>query len=145
MSTSTLPQKIVKLNLAVAGQALSTTAHVVRTVARNAMNVVDASRTAGKVVVGQSRSVVVRTVTTARNGTREVAGQVQAQGEHLGEVIAAEANRTADAALRATSDSPSGKPYEQWTKAQLMERAQELDIDGRASMNKDALIEALRS
>lgn len=34
--------------------------------------------------------------------------------------------------------------YEDWTKAELYERAQELDIEGRADMTKDELIEALR-
>ncbi len=36
-------------------------------------------------------------------------------------------------------------PYEQWTKDELYERAQEIGIDGRSQMTKDELIEALRS
>lgn len=36
-------------------------------------------------------------------------------------------------------------PYEEWTKDELYERAQELDIDGRSDMTKDELIAALRS
>lgn len=35
--------------------------------------------------------------------------------------------------------------YEEWSKDELYERAQELDIDGRADMTKDELIAALRS
>ena len=34
--------------------------------------------------------------------------------------------------------------YDDWTVDELHERAQELDIDGRSSMNKDELIKALR-
>ncbi|MEM1086604.1 MAG: Rho termination factor N-terminal domain-containing protein [Pseudomonadota bacterium] len=48
------------------------------------------------------------------------------------------------------SQSPSQKggsqpPYEDWTKDELYERAQELDIDGRSDMTKEELIDALRS
>ena len=35
-------------------------------------------------------------------------------------------------------------PYEQWSKDELYERARELDVDGRSSMSKDDLIDALR-
>ena len=35
-------------------------------------------------------------------------------------------------------------PYEEWTKDQLYERAQELNVDGRSSMTRDELIDALR-
>lgn len=51
---------------------------------------------------------------------------------------------------QASSDQhPSEKggkqlPYEDWTKADLYERAQELQIDGRSGMSKAALIKALR-
>lgn len=34
--------------------------------------------------------------------------------------------------------------YEDWTREELYERAQEVDIDGRASMTKEQLIDALR-
>ena len=36
-------------------------------------------------------------------------------------------------------------PYEEWTKDDLYERAQEIGIEGRSDMTKDELIEALRS
>ncbi|BDZ59838.1 DUF7218 family protein [Barrientosiimonas endolithica] len=35
--------------------------------------------------------------------------------------------------------------YDEWTKDELLERAQELGVEGRSSMSKDELIEALRS
>ena len=53
-------------------------------------------------------------------------------------------------AQASASQNPSAKggkqpPYEEWTKNALCERAQELDIEGRSDMTKDALIEALRN
>ena len=37
------------------------------------------------------------------------------------------------------------KQYEEWTKAELYKRAQELTIKGRSKMSKNDLIEALRA
>lgn len=47
------------------------------------------------------------------------------------------------------SQHPSAKggkapPYEDWTKDELYQRAQEIDVEGRSSMAKDELIHALR-
>lgn len=39
----------------------------------------------------------------------------------------------------------SSPAYEDWTVEDLRERAAELDIEGRSSMDKDALIDALRN
>ncbi|POF28426.1 DUF7218 family protein [Roseibium marinum] len=36
------------------------------------------------------------------------------------------------------------KPYEEWTREELYERAREVDIDGRSRMDKAELINALR-
>ena len=47
-----------------------------------------------------------------------------------------------DEASRKGGQNPS---YEEWTKDELYERAQELDIEGRSSMTKDELIAALRT
>ena len=46
--------------------------------------------------------------------------------------------------------SPSEKggkapPYEEWTKEELYDRAQEIGIEGRSDMDKGELIEALRT
>ncbi|WP_339948720.1 Rho termination factor N-terminal domain-containing protein [uncultured Albimonas sp.] len=50
---------------------------------------------------------------------------------------------------KAAGDHPSRKggkapPYEEWTVAELRDRARELDVSGCASMRKAELIEALR-
>ena len=52
-------------------------------------------------------------------------------------------NTAAKETKKAASSSDS-RPYEERTKAELYERAQELDIEGRSQMSKDELITALR-
>ncbi|MGB3733929.1 MAG: Rho termination factor N-terminal domain-containing protein [Ilumatobacter sp.] len=44
----------------------------------------------------------------------------------------------------ASEKGGAAPPYEEWTKDELYERAQELDVDGRSDMTKDQLIAALR-
>lgn len=51
------------------------------------------------------------------------------------------ANTDRSEAARRGGESP---PYEEWTRDELYDRAQELDINGRSEMTKDQLIDALR-
>jgi cell division septum initiation protein DivIVA len=99
-----------------------------------------------KQVVGQARSAAGRTADQASKGAKEVTGQVRAQGQRAGDRLDRVADRTTKRAIDAVDQSPSsGTPYEQWSKADLYERAQELDIDGRSTMSKTQLIKALRA
>jgi len=55
------------------------------------------------------------------------------------------ANAQANDSQKPSSKGGKASPYEDWTKDELYERAQELDIDGRSDMTKGELIEALRN
>ena len=46
---------------------------------------------------------------------------------------------------KAAERGGKSSPYEEWTKDELYERAQEIDIEGRSDMSKDELIDALRN
>lgn len=61
--------------------------------------------------------------------------------EGMSKEKAARIANTDDAAEKGGSQPP----YEEWTKDELYDRARELDVDGRSDMDKDELIEALRS
>ena len=54
-------------------------------------------------------------------------------------------NAKANPSMHPSSKGGSHPPYEEWTKDQLYDRAQELEIDGRSTMTKGDLIEALRN
>lgn len=55
---------------------------------------------------------------------------------------AARISNAGKGALRKGAKQPS---YDDWSKADLMKRARDLDISGRSSMNKGQLVKALRS
>ncbi len=83
---------------------------------------------------------------TARTSGKTVAGQTKAQGRRVAASAERETTRTLDAAIDAVEDKPgSGTPYEQWTRAELLERAKEAGVPGRSQLNKKQLIAALRS
>lgn len=127
----------------------STAAEAGRTVvgqARSALDRTGREATTGvKEVAGQARSVAARTGSEAEKGVKEVAGQAEAQGERVADEASDAAEAVVGAAERAVDDRPApGVAYEEWTRQQLYERAQERRIEGRATMTKAELISALR-
>ena len=55
------------------------------------------------------------------------------------------ANAQANPRMHPSEKGGKAPPYEEWTVEELYDRAQELGIEGRSSMRKDALIGALRN
>ena len=63
---------------------------------------------------------------------------------HSKEKAARIANAKANPDQHPSSKGGKQPPYEEWTKDELYERAQEIGIEGRSDMTKDELIAALR-
>lgn len=153
----TVPAKVFHLQRTITGATIGRSAAVAGLLAESTRDFLLSARTAGKTVTGQTRAAAEDVVTTARVGARTVAGQSSAQGRRVAATATDEATTLLDRAIDAveedvedidenTTDRPgSGKPYEQWTKAELLERARELDIEGRAGLSKPQLIKALRA
>ena len=55
------------------------------------------------------------------------------------------ANAKANDSMNPSKKGGKSSPYEDWSKDELYERAQEIGIEGRSDMDKDELIKALRS
>ncbi len=75
-----------------------------------------------------------------KDDTYEELRQKGASKEKAARIANAQANRKQQPSKKGGKASP----YEDWTKKQLYDRAAELEIDGRSSMNKMELIQALR-
>jgi hypothetical protein len=142
-----VPARIVRLQRTLAGAWYDQTAAVVSAFADSTKSFLSTTRDSGKTVTGQARAAAEDVASSARTGARTVSGQAKAQGRRISDKATTETSTLLDSAIDAVDDNHpgSGTPYEQWTKAELLERATELDVDGRSGMNKAQLIKALRS
>lgn len=115
--------------------------------------------TASRTVTGTARWATEQTAQTAQTALRTVWGQTRAQADIAASAIAAERDALRDDIEAAADDAArvvnsvaaqvepadsTGPIYETWTKDRLYAEAQALDVDGRSSMTKRELIDALR-
>lgn len=126
-----------------AKRVASTTA---KTAKDAASKTVETAKGAAGATVDTARRSAGRTGKTARSGAKDTTSTAKKGARKTAKEAKSGARSTADSAKQASgSDKPGpGVAYEEWTKADLYERAQELDISGRSSMNKSELIDALR-
>ncbi len=89
---------------------------------------------------GQARAAVESTTDAVKKGVAETTGQVAAQAERTVESAKDEIEGALDDAKVATEPDDLAE----WSKADLYERAQELDIEGRSGMTKAELIGAIQ-
>jgi len=138
--------RVLKLQRAVAAAIYDRTVAAFEAIASSTTAFLATAKTSGKTVTGQARAAAEDVVTTARTGANTVAGQATAQGRKVSQAAERTATGLVDQAIDAVEDAPSsGTPYEQWTKAELVERAKELNIVGPTRMSKAELIATLRA
>ena len=115
-------------------------------------------RTTGRRAAGD----VKQATSTIRNRAGKAADEVERnfsvvgdKAERAGRRVERKTEKAADSVVKATdtaaaktasrgASTPTGA-YENWTKEELYERAQELDVNGRSGMSKNQLVKALRS
>lgn len=142
-----VPAKAIGLTRATVHRVNTTASDVANDVGRQLSRFRSTADTAMSTTVGQGRSAVDRTATTASRTTKETVGQARAQATRTGEAARGSTTALLDDATRALETDGDGKPaaLDDWTKAELYERAQELEIEGRSSMSKRELVRAIRS
>ncbi len=142
-----IPSKALGLTRATAHRVNATASDVANDVGRQLGRLGSTAGTAFSTSVGQSRSAVERTSSTARRTSKEAIGQTRAQTKRTGRAAQTSATALLDDASRAIEPDGDGRPasLDDWTKADLYERAQQLDIDGRSTMSKRELVQAIRT
>ena len=99
-------------------------------------------------VASAVEDTATKNVKTAVRSAEKMADDVTATAKTTTPKTVAESTTTATTATTTKSSASSasqGRGYASWTKSDLLDRAQELDIEGRTTMKKNELIKALRA
>jgi len=152
-----IPARIMKLQRAVSAAYYDRTVATINALTGSASSFLTTARTSGKTVTGQARAAAGDVAANVRTNVNTVTGQAAAQGRRVARAAESETTKLVDEAIDAVEsdldeaiedvqDAPgSGTPYEEWTKADLVDRAKELKIVGPTRMSKADLIVALRN
>ena len=164
-----VPARVLRLQRTLAGAGVRPDGRRRRrAVADSTKNFLDTARISGKTVTGQATAagddVVDRAASVPRPSParprrpprrRHVGPHRRPHrdrpGRRPGPRVSPRPRRRDDRSCSTRRSTPStttpgsGRPYEQWTKAELLERAKELDVEGRSGLNKKQLIAALRN
>lgn len=138
----TIPRLVFQFNRSVASLGCRLATRAADAAGETGSTIASSAATGAKTVQGQARSAAGRTMATGTGAAKEVVGQARAQSERVLDTIDAEATSVVEDATTVTEEMEVGS-YRSLTKAELYDRAQELDIDGRSGMNKAQLIDAI--
>lgn len=159
----TLPAAVLRIQRSVAERIVDQGRHALCVVGDAVSSTVSVGRNATRTVTGTARHAGSESADVATVGARRTVGQARAQaartadaardsGATVGEELRDLADETvsavtdvADEMAATTTAAVQGTPmsYDHWTKKDLYDLAQDLDIEGRSSMNKDELIAAI--
>jgi hypothetical protein len=126
------------------GDAVEASAGTIRDTGRRAVGDARRASSAIKNRAGAAADEVERNLSVVANRAGTVEDRVEAKTQAEADRVVKAADTGVAETGRTGANRPSG-PYENWTKEELYERAQELDIDGRSNMSKNQLVKALRS
>lgn len=147
-----LPASVLRLERTIAGRTYDTVAAAVGDVRKSVDAVSKRADHAARTLIGTARHSATTTLDAARLGAKTTAGQAGAQVQEVGDALTSEVTSIHDDAVDAVNsavrtmdpDHDATTGYDRWTRAELYEKATELDIEGRSSMSKSDLIAAIR-
>jgi hypothetical protein len=126
------------------GHAFEASAGTIRNTSRRAVGDVRQATSTIKNRAGAAAGEVGRNFSVVADRAGKVEDRVEAATEAAADKVVKAADAGVAETGRTGANRPAG-PYQNWTKEELYERAQELDIDGRSNMSKNQLVKALRS
>lgn len=141
-----LPAKWLELNRAAAQRAVAQSRRNGELVVHSVRNVAKVADTGWRTVLGTAKWSTGRTASVATTGVRQVTGQAAAQSKRAADALGTEATHVVDEAIErmeAADLDAERRILRSQTKVELYDTAQGLDIDGRATMNKSALVDAI--
>ncbi len=149
----TIPAAVLRLERSIAARTIDVAGSAVDGIASTIGKVGHQARTSVRTVAGTARHAADTSYKAARTGFRTVIGQSGAQLHIVADTVGTEIERGHDAVADGLTDlveavdpaESDALGYERWTRAELYEKATELDIAGRSAMTKDELLAALRT
>lgn len=141
-----LPAKWLELNRAAAERAVAQSRRNGELVLHSVRSVAKVADTGWRTVLGTAKWSTGRTASIATTGVRQVTGQAAAQSKRAVDTLETEAAHVVDEAIdrvEAAALDAERRDLRARTKVELYDMAQDLDIDGRATMNKPALVKAI--
>ncbi len=135
-----LPARVLRFQRTLADDTCQRVNAALEAVTEAVKRFLETAAEAGRTFTDQARATGGDAATTIIDRVRSVLEQAQAQGRQV-------ADNVVDTASGLVGDDKpgTGTPYEDWTKAELVERAKELSIVGPTRMSKAELIAALRA
>lgn len=148
-----LSASVLRLERSISGRSYDAVANAVGHARSSARAVGRRTDHAVRTVVGTAKRAVDTTLSSATTGARTTSGQATAQAQRVGDGVVTAIKDSYDEALGTVksgirtvdADDDASTGYDRWTKAELYEKATELDIEGRSAMTRAQLLSAIRS
>ncbi len=140
-----LAANIVSVNRSIAARTNRDLNRLGTMLTDSASAIASAAAVSLRTVNGTAKWAAERTASTATTGARQIVGQAKAQTQRTADTASKELSDLADDLDSTVEPVPAAGDLETLPKAELYNRAQELEIEGRSSMTKAELVAALKS